>query len=190
MLQISRKHHCALAGMEVELFTTLQGYRRLPVVPAAFKGAKPFAPFETFMLATYNALAEYNRLPRERAADICSAGAAILAERWSELRETARNRRLAKKGEIFFGRAQLGYVASRQDRGVMPVIGTLREIIKDIADAEEIAGSAAFVIDAISVTRVADQVRNRCREHGINVEQFWAEPFPEVPATKTQPRKN
>lgn len=188
MLQISRKLHCALAGMKVEAFKTLQEYRRLPVLPAAFKGDKPFVPFETFTLATYNALAEYNRLPRERAADICSAGAAILRARWDDLRETVEQCRLAEKGEIFFGRVLLGYV-SKEDRGVKPVIGTLQDIAKEIAAAEKIRGSTAFAIDAISVTRVADAVRNRCREHEINVEQFWAEAFPAGPATKTQPRK-
>jgi hypothetical protein len=188
MLQLSRKLHCALAGLQVEGFKTLQEYRRLPRVPNELKADKPFGPFETFMLATYNALVEYNRVPRERAADICSAGAALFAARWADLRETAEERRLAKKSELLFGRVDLAGTP-KQDGGTEPVLGTLQEIAKQISAIEKIAPERkAFAITAVSVTRVASQIHNRAAEHGIDIEQFWAAPFP-TPASKARPAK-
>jgi hypothetical protein len=127
MLQISRKLHCALAGMNGESVKTLQRYGRLPVLPPEFRPDKPYGPFETFVLATYNALVQYNDVSRERAASICSAGAAILAARWVELAETAAQRRSAKKGEIFFGRVDLAGMP-KQGGGPRAVFGTLQEI--------------------------------------------------------------
>jgi hypothetical protein len=183
MMQISRKVHCALAGMDIEAFKTLQRYGRLPVLPAEFRPEKGFGPLETLVLATYNAMVEqfqeqHNRMFRAYAADICSA-AAILSTRWNELRETLMQRRLAEKNELLFGRVTLPGTL-RDGGGPRPVLGTFEEIAAE--------HPAAITIIAISVSRVADLLRNRAAKHGIDIEQFWAEPFL-PPASKTRPRK-
>src|SRR5579862_68396 len=83
MLEIPRKLHCALAGMNVEVFKELQKNERLPRLPAQFKAKKGFAPIETVALAIANTLVERHHIPRELAANICSGpAAAILGERW------------------------------------------------------------------------------------------------------------
>jgi hypothetical protein len=180
MLQISRELHCALADMEVGAFKTLQQYGRLPMLPAALRADKPFGPFETFVLATFNTMVEYHRVARERAADICSAGAENLAARWPELAETVAERRFANKDELLFGRVDLAGTL-KQGGGPKPVIGTFEEIAAQHA--------TAISITAISITRVANLVRDRAAERGIDIKQFWAEPFPAVPAKKTRSQK-
>lgn len=176
MLKLSREAHTAIANMKVEAFKTLQEYRRLPRVPNELKADKAFSPFETFVLATFNAMVEQHHVARERAADICTAGATLLAERWREIGET----RAAGKSELLFGRVTVPGTRE-QGGGPRPVFGTLEEIAAE-------HGDAAMTIITVSVSRVASQIRARAAEHEIDIEQFWAEPFP-VRASKTKPRK-
>jgi hypothetical protein len=179
MFQISRERHCALAGMEVGAFKTLQQYGRLPVLPRQFTADKGFGPIETLALAISNEMVEQHHVAREHAAGVCSA-AAILSTRWNEVRETVAQRRATGKDELLFGRVTVPGTRE-QGGGPRPVLGTLAEI----ADEH---GDAAMTIIAVSVSRVAEGVRNLAEKHGIDMEQFWAQPLPD-PASKARPRK-
>lgn len=177
MLQIPRKVHCQLAGMNVHTFKNLQQLNRVPVLPAAFRADKAFSPLETFALATYNVMVEQHLVARERAAGIC-AEAGILSTRWNELRETVAERRAAGKSELLFGRVTLPGTL-RDGGGPEPVLGTSKEI------TAEHPGEITRI--TISVSRVADLIRNRAAEHGIDLAPFWAAPF-SAPAKTTRPR--
>lgn len=168
-MQISREIHCALAGIDVEAFKTLQRYGRLPVLPAHLRPNKPFGPLDTLTLAIYNTIVEQHRVAREYAANICNE-AGVLLTRWSELCDSVEQRRLAGKEELFFGRITLpGTLAQRG--GPKPAFGTL----------EEIAAQHMFAITiiAVSATRIANLISNRAVRHGVDLGHFWA-----TPATK------
>jgi hypothetical protein len=182
MIRLSREAHCALGGIKVEAFKTLQRYGWLPVLPAYLRSEKPFTPIETLVLAIYNAMYEQHRIARVYAANICSR-ADILVTRWSELRQTAAERREAKKPEILFGRVMR---AQKQDQGekfpvVEPILGTLEEIANQ--------HPTALTIIAVSVTRVAGTIRSRALNHKIDLTDFWVEPVPAspVPSRKKGP---
>jgi hypothetical protein len=195
MLQISRKLHCALAGIEVEAFKTLQQYGRLPVLPAAFRPDKPFGPLETLVLAVYNTMAEHHHVARAYAANICSAGAEVLSERWDELRQTAAQRHDAKEDELLFGRVTFSAAVPLPDAR-KPVVGTLEEIAAEVAAErrrrqERNQQYPTTSTITVSITRVANQVSHRAAKHGIDIEQFWTEPFRgwRPQPRKTRPRK-
>jgi hypothetical protein len=205
VFHISRELHCALAGMEVGAFKTLQQYGRLPVLPAAFKPERPFGPLETLVLAIYDVMAEQHRISRAYAASICSGeGMGILAEHWNEFRETGppfaahcarEERRQAKKDDILFGRVTFPDLPSRGG-GPRHVLGTLKDIVaeldilkKKIAADFNIEHTTPMSIIAISLTRVAYLVSNRAMKHEINLDHFWAEPYPGWSAGKKKSRK-
>jgi hypothetical protein len=166
MLRLSREVHCDLAGIKVEAFKTLQRYGWLPTLPPYLRPAKPFAPIETLTLALYNAICEQHRVHRVYAANICS-GADILLRRWEEMRETVAERRHDGKDDIMFGRAMYpGLLAD--GGGPRPVLGTLEEIAAEHKEA--------WTIITVSVTRVGNAVSLRATRHGVDLDQFWAEP--------------
>jgi hypothetical protein len=166
MLRLSREVHCALAGIKVEAFKTLQRYGWYPSLPSYLRPGKPFAPIETLTLALYNTICEQHRVHRAYGADICS-GADILLTRWEEMRETVAERRYDGKDEIMFGRATYpGLLAD--GGGPKPVLGTLEEIA---AEHQE-----AMAIITVSVTRVGNVVSNLAMRHGVDLDEFWAEP--------------
>jgi hypothetical protein len=205
VFHISRELHCALAGIEVGAFKTLQQYGRLPVLPVAFKPEKPFGPLETLVLAIYEAMVEEHRISRAYAASICSGeGIGILAAHWNEFRETGpyfaaararEERRQAKKDDILFGRVKFPDLPSRGG-GPRHVLGTLKDIVAELGILKEkiaadfnIEHTTPMSIIAISLTRVAYVITERAMRHEINLDHFWAEPYPGWSAGKKKSRK-
>src|ERR1700732_2624544 len=99
MPQLSREDHCALAGIDIEAFKSLQRLGRLPAIPDQFRSEKGYTALETMALAAADTMVQIHLLAREHAAAICSA-AGILTTRWNEIRESSENPGLQT---FFFG---------------------------------------------------------------------------------------
>jgi hypothetical protein len=170
---LSRETHCLLSDLHVEAFKTLQRYGRLPTLPEQFQGKKGFFPIETLALATANAMVTACSISWERATAICSE-VRVIADHWHDIGKISAM--LGRQDSILFGRATLP--------GMSPpvaVYGTLAEIAED--------NPAAICIDAISISRVAAAIRNRARDHHIDISDFWASPVEAQPSVPDRRRK-
>ena len=169
-MELSRKTHCDLAGIPVHSFKALQHLGRVPVLEPPYRGERGFTPLETIALVMASMMADESKVAWERAAGICSR-ADVLLSRWSELKETVAERRIAGKREILFGRVEVRDPSKNDQVVSRAVVGTFAEI------AAEYDPTRAFVISA---SRVAEIIRNRAERLKIDLSQFWTAPIPSL----------
>src|SRR5260370_6612101 len=99
MIILSREQHCALAGLDVEAFKTLQRYSRVPDLGARFGQPNGYHPFETFALMIAIEFRRQFFMSYEQAAGI-AAKADVMLPHWRDIVELL----AAGQSEIIFGR--------------------------------------------------------------------------------------
>jgi hypothetical protein len=164
MRYLSRDEHCALAGIEIEAFKSLQRRQLLPGVPEAHKAYQGYTPLETLGLIIAEEFVTRHAMARERAANMVSGSYAIWPH-WPRVALTSKQLcdGATPKAQIVFGWMDLPKGASEEPE---PVCGTFAEIAK--------AYPSPIGFIGISVSRAAAVLRMRANRQHIDLEDLWA----------------